>query len=150
MNSVTSPVYIITILAGAVPVVILVVLAKQGVFGSSKAQREQAEQLVATGSKARAMMLQVQPTGVVVNNINLQCVVSFRLEPLDGGDPFEASKKMTVSQTAMPRAGDIWPSWYDQADHSQFAVGMPNGASTEQIPVFREFGIKHPLDSEQS
>jgi hypothetical protein len=57
---------------------------------------------------------------------------------------------MMINQTAMPRVGDVWPCWYNPADPSEFAVGMPDGASQEQIPVFREFGIPHPLDPNPS
>ena len=49
----------------------------------------------------------------------------------------------------MPRVGDVWPSWYSPTDPNMFAVGMPDGASPEQIPLFREFGIPHPLDTPQ-
>jgi hypothetical protein len=73
-------------------------------------------------------------------------VVDFQLEPLAGAPPFMAQKKMMINQTQMPRVGDVWPSWYDAADPTQFVVGMPDGASPEQIPIFREFGIPHPLD----
>ena len=41
----------------------------------------------------------------------------------------------------------MWPSWYSPTDPNLFAVGMPDGASPEQIPLFREFGIPHPLDT---
>jgi hypothetical protein len=46
----------------------------------------------------------------------------------------------------MPRVGDVWPAWIDPADPGVFAVAMPNGSSPEQVALFREFGIPHPLD----
>ena len=132
----------------AVIVVVVVVMRKVGAFGPSKAKRALAARLVQTGSKGRAMILSIQPTGVVVNNINLQCRMRFRIEPLQGGVPFEGEKTVLMPQTSMPRIGDVWPCWYDSIDHSQFAVGQPEEINTEQIAVFREFGIPHPLDRE--
>lgn len=125
---------------------VIFMIRKSGAFGPSKAKREQANQLVQTGLKGRAMILSIQPTGTVVNNINIQCILRFRIEPLHGGAPFEGEKKTLIPQTSMPRIGDVWPCWFDGMDHSQFAVGQPNMISTEQIAMFREFGIPHPLD----
>ena len=82
----------------------------------------------------------------IVNEINIQCVVDFQLTPLAGGAPFQGQKKMMINQTAMPRVGDVWPCWYNPANPAEFAVGMPDGLSQEQVAVFREFGIPHPLD----
>ncbi len=106
-----------------------------------------AQQLYATGRKARAMVTNVQSTGLIINHLNVQCDVSFQMTPLDGSPPFTGQKRMTINQTEMPRVGDVWPAWIDRSDPSVFAVGKPDGASTEQIPLFREFGIPHPLDS---
>jgi hypothetical protein len=124
----------------------LVLRNVRSAFGMSPEKQAQAQNLVATGSKARAMIVQVQPTGMVVNMINIQCLVDFQITPLVGGQAFNVQKKMMINQTAMPRVGDVWPCWYNPANPSEFAVGMPDGASQEQIPVFREFGIPHPLD----
>lgn len=141
----------ITILSVAVPILITIAIlfALRGtLFGPSKKNQQQAADLVATGRKARAKIVRIDPTGMVVNNINIQCLVTFLLEPLDGTPTFEGRKKMLINQTQMPRVGDVWPSWISPADPTLFAVGMPDGASAEQIPVFREFGIPHPLDQE--
>ena len=129
-----------------IAIVVVVMLRRGGMFGMSRAKQEQAKQLFQTGQKARARIVRIDPTGMVVNNINIQCNVTFQMEPLTGAAPFTGVKKMLINQTQMPRVGDVWPSWYDGADPSTFAVGMPDGASSEQIPIFREFGIPHPLD----
>ncbi|HEY5888002.1 MAG TPA: hypothetical protein VIT24_09775 [Acidimicrobiales bacterium] len=142
---------IIIILAVVVPLVITFVVLKnvRSAFGMSPEKQAQAQNLVATGQKARAMILKVQPTGMIVNEINIQCLVDFQLTPLSGAAPFQGQKKMMINQTAMPRVGDVWPCWYDAVDPTQFAVGMPDGLSQEQVAVFREFGIPHPLDQQQ-
>ena len=137
---------VIVVVAIVMPLPIILIVRSR-LFGSSKSKRALAQRLVATGTKARATILRIDPTGLIVNHINLQCVVQFQLQPLDGGAPFAASKKMMINQTAMPRVGDVWPAWYDATDTDVFSVGMPDGASTEQVPLFREFGIKHPLDA---
>ena len=141
---------IIIIVAVVVPLVITFVVLKnvRSAFGMSPEKQAQAQNLVATGQKARAMILKVQPTGMIVNEINIQCLVDFQLTPLSGGAPFQGQKKMMINQTAMPRVGDVWPCWYDAVDPTQFAVGMPDGLSQEQVAVFREFGIPHPLDQQ--
>lgn len=141
----------IIIVAVVVPLVITFVVLKnvRSAFGMSPEKQAQAQNLVATGQKARAMILKVQPTGMIVNEINIQCLVDFQLTPLSGGATFPGQKKMMINQTAMPRVGDVWPCWYDAVDPTQFAVGMPDGLSQEQVAVFREFGIPHPLDQQQ-
>ena len=141
------PVLIVTFVAVAVVLVVtFVVLRNSGAFGMSKGERDQAMQLMQSGRRARATIMAVQPTGMVVNNINIQCIVSFSLQPLDGAPPFGAQKKMLISQTAMPRLGEVWPSWFDPMDPTQFVVGQPTAITPEQVAMFRDFGIAHPLD----
>lgn len=123
-------------------------LRKSGAFGMSKDKQQQAMQLMQTGRKARATITAIQPTGMVVNLINIQCNVHFRLQPLAGGQPFDNQKTMLISQTSMPRIGDVWPSWYDPMNSALFAVGQPTALTPEQVALFREFGIPHPLDSQ--
>ena len=144
-----GPGSIIALTVGSMLIVLIFVFfvfKKSGAFGPSKAKRELAAQLLQTGHKGRAMILAIQPTGTVINNINIQCRMRFRIEPLQGGPPFEGEKTSLIAQTAMPRIGDVWPCWYDPIDRTQFAVGQPNEISAEQIAIFREFGIPHPLD----
>jgi hypothetical protein len=84
-------------------------------FGKGK--REKAENLLATGSKGVGIVQNVQDTGMTVND-NPRVKMTFRIEPLDGSPAFEASKTKTVSRVEIPRAGDRYPVWYDQADQS--------------------------------
>ncbi len=121
-----------------------VVLKNVGVIGGAGKRRE-AERLIQTGSKARATIMAIQPTGTVVNYINIQCVVNFTLQPLSGGAPINAQKKMLIPQTSMPRLGDVWPCWYDATNPTSFAVGMPTALTPDQIALYKEFGIPHPM-----
>lgn len=131
-------------------VLILVVvfgsLRKSGAFGMSKKKQAQAMQLMQTGTKARGWIMAIQPTGMVVNMINIQCDVYFRLEPIHGGQPIDVSKRMLLAQTSMPRIGECWPAWFDPADPQQFVVGQPQAITPEQVAIFREFGIPTPFD----
>ncbi len=138
------------LLSVMIPIVVTVVIlfvVRNTMSGGGKKKQAQAQDLMATGKKARAKLLRVDPTGMVVNNINIQCWVTFLMEPLDGSPAFQAQKKILINQVKMPRVGDVWPAWYSPTDPNLFAVGMPDGASPEQIPLFREFGIPHPLDT---
>jgi len=134
----------------AIPIVVVVVvlfsLKRSGIFGPSKKKREQAQQLIASGTKARAWILAIQPTGTVVNHINIQCDVYFRLEPIHGGQTHDVTKRMLLPQTSMPRIGDVWPSWFDPTDPTQFAVGQPGAYTPEVVQTLREFGIATPFD----
>lgn len=146
----TLAVVVVVAVVAAVAVVVLVIapmaLRRRRAFGTSNAKRTQAMELMQHGSKARAMITAVLPTGMVVNNMSQQCIIHFRLDPLGGGEPLDAQKKMLVSQIAMPRVGELWPSWYDPTDPLQFVVGQPTAITPDQVGMFREFGIPHPLD----
>ena len=134
----------------AIAVVVTVIVLRRVVrlSGGTKGQRELAAQLAETGSKARATIVGIAPTGMVVNDINVSCNVTFSLQPIEGGAPFDGVKKMLLNQTMMPQIGDIWPCWYDPSDRTVFAVGKPSGGDArESLAVYREFGIPHPLDS---
>jgi hypothetical protein len=85
-----------------------------------KRGRERAENLVATGTKAVGVVLEVEDTGMSVND-NPRVRMTFRIEPLDGLPPFEAEKTKTVSGVQIPRAGDRYPVWFDRADPSLWA-----------------------------
>ena len=118
-----------------------------GMGKPSKADQEKIERLMATGGKARAMLTSIVPTGLVINNHNVQVRMSFWMEPLDGSPGFEGEKKGFFLRTQFPRQGDIWPAWYDRADTSTFCVGAPGKLDPAQIELYREFGIVHPLDT---
>ena len=115
-------------------------------LNGSKAKQEMAAELVKTGQKARAQIVGLAPTGVIVNEIYIRTVVRFDIEPLDRSARFDGEKKMLIDQTNQPRIGDTWPCWYDQQDRTVFAVGQPTGDARDQLEVYREFGIAHPLD----
>ena len=132
---------IVVALAIAIPVL----MKARKAFGPSKKDQETIRQLMATGRKARATIMAVTPTGMIVNHINIGCRVDFRMDPLDGSPAFGASKEMFLPQTNMPRMGDMWPAWYDAADPTTFAVGQPGPPTPEQLAIFAEFGIPHPL-----
>jgi hypothetical protein len=92
-----------------------------GLFGKSK--QEKAADLVQTGTRGVGVVLNVQDTGVTMND-NPRVQMTFRIEPLDGGPAFEAEKTKVVSRVQIPRAGDRYPVWYDAADPSTWAFAF--------------------------
>lgn len=131
-----------------IAVVVLVVVFRRvsKLTGNTKAQRELAARLATSGTKARATIVGIKTTGMVVNNVNVSCDVTFEIQPIAGGAPFDGTKRMLLNQVDLPDIGTVWPCWFDPADRSLFAVGKPTGDARENIEVYREFGIPHPLD----
>lgn len=89
-------------------------------FGRGK--KAKAENLIATGQRGVGIVTDVRDTGMTVND-NPRVKMTFRVEPLDGGAPFEARKTSTVSRVAIPRTGDRYPVWYDGADPETWMYG---------------------------
>jgi hypothetical protein len=99
-----------------------------GLFGGKKKQ-EQAMNLMAEGAKAVGTVVQVQDTGMTLND-NPRIKMLFRIEPLDGAPAFDAEKTKVVSRVQIPQAGQRYPVWYDLADPSQWAyatIADPSG-----------------------
>ena len=140
---------IITVL-GSLVIGPVVVWATRLLLVGGRGKRKRAEALTLTGERARATIVSIAPTGTIVNEINIRCAVTFEIEPLDGKPTFTGIKKMLINQVQTPRIGDVWPCWYDPKDPSQFAIAQPIGDTRDQIPIFREFGITHPLDAHRS
>src|SRR3954469_990555 len=102
-------------------------------MGLFKNKRKQAEQLFETGSKGVGTVLQVQDTGMTIND-NPRVKMAFRVEPLDGTPAFDAQKTTTVSRVEIPRQGDRYPVWYDPSDPANTwayaTVADDNGRAT--------------------
>jgi hypothetical protein len=140
-------VIIVVSFAFAIGLTVFIMKKVGNMMGGSPEKRAKAQKLVETGAKARATIMQIQPTGMIVNHLNIGCNVTFQLAPLDGSQAFQATKQIFINQTQMPRIGDIWPAWYDRSNPAEFAVGQPQLGDPSTIPVFREFGIPHPFDT---
>src|SRR3954447_894664 len=89
-------------------------------MGIFKSKRKQAEELFTTGAKGSGTVVQVQDTGMTVND-NPRIKMTFRVEPLDGSPGFDTEKTTTVSRVQIPRQGDRYPVWYDPQDSSKWA-----------------------------
>lgn len=97
-----------------------------GLFGNKK---KKAMNLMAEGAKAVGTVVQVQDTGMTVND-NPRIKMLFRIEPLDGSPAFDAEKTKTVSRVSIPQAGQRYPVWYDLEDPSEWAfatIADPTG-----------------------
>jgi hypothetical protein len=102
-------------------------------MGLFKSKRKKAQELFETGSKGVGTVLQVQDTGMTVND-NPRVKMVFRVEPLDGAAAFDAQKTQTVSRVEIPRQGDRYPVWYDPEDPTDSwayaTVADENGRAT--------------------
>ena len=85
-----------------------------------KSKAKKAADLMATGSKGVGTVVQVQDTGMTVND-NPRVKMVFRVEPLDGSPALDLNKTATVSRVQIPRQGDRYPVWYDPQDPSKWA-----------------------------
>lgn len=141
---------VVALLVAAVLTVGILSFVHRNLRGSPSATQVRTRQLVESGTRARATVLGIEPTGTVVNHLTLQCVLRFQIQPLDGTPPFAGTRTMVVDRHAMPRVGDVWPAWFDPAAPIRFAVGLPDGDARDLIPLYREFGIRHPLDTAAS
>jgi hypothetical protein len=99
-------------------------------FGGKK------KKLLAEGTQAQAVVLGVSDTGVTINE-NPRVKLTLQVQP-EGGAPFEATKTVTVSRVAIPRAGDSFIVRYDPADPSRVeidgaAAAAANAAAQAQV-----------------
>ncbi len=99
-------------------------------FGGKK------KKILAEGVQARAVILNVQDTGMTIND-NPRVKLTLQVQP-EGGPPFEVSKKQTVSRVAIPRPGDEYLVRYDPSDPSNVefdaaAVQQANAAVEAQV-----------------
>jgi hypothetical protein len=100
------------------------------VFGGKK------KKLLAEGIQAQAVVINVQDTGMTIND-NPRVKLTFQVQP-EGGAPFEAAKKVTVSRVSIPRVGDKYIVRYDPADTSNIefdsaAVQQVNAAAETEL-----------------
>ena len=94
--------------------------------------------LFETGSKAVGQVISVQDTGMTVND-NPRVKMGFRIEPLDGSQPFQAQKTKTVPRVSIPRQGDRYPVWFDPNDHDTWAFAMIED-DTGRATIRSQFG----------
>jgi hypothetical protein len=87
-------------------------------MGLFKSKRKKAQELFETGARGAGTVIQVQDTGMTVNN-NPRVKMVFRVEPLDGSPAFDAQKTKTVSRVEIPRQGERYPVFYDPQDPAE-------------------------------
>ena len=98
-------------------------LAKQAIEGdyAGWSAHDQA-QLLLTGVRAPAEIVDVEDTGMTVNN-SPRVRVRLRVRP-DGGEPFELERKVVVSRVSIPRRGERVEVAYDPDDPSEFTFRL--------------------------
>lgn len=85
----------------------------------ARAQKD--AQLFATGARAPATVTAVQPTGMVVNNVNQQVRLALSIQP-PGEAAFTHEQTLLVPFSAIPRVGDTIQVAFDPADRSRVAL----------------------------
>lgn len=133
-----------TALAAVSSILLLLSLAAAGGLWRTFRKQQRAIDLMQHGRKARGRIVGIHDTGVTIND-DPRVRITFSIEPLDGTEPWEGTKTLTVPRVRPPRQDEVWPVWYDPARaRDQWAVGMPSG--TEAVPneVWEEFGITPP------
>jgi hypothetical protein len=106
-------------------------------FGRGK--KAKAQELFQTGAKGVGTVQHVQDTGMTIND-NPRVKMVFRVEPLEGGQAFDAQKTSTVSRVEIPRQGDRYPVWYDREDPSgTWAYATVNDDSGREM-LRQQFG----------
>jgi hypothetical protein len=99
----------------------LVAVGLRAFYGGMGKKRKAEQTLFETGTKAQATVESVQTTGMVLNNINQQIILTLRVEPR-GAAPFSYTRKMFVPFNGIPRTGDVIEVAYDPADQSKVAL----------------------------
>ena len=102
-------------------------------------KKKRAANLMETGLKGVGTVMNVQDTGMTINE-NPRVVVVFSVAPLDGSAPFEARKKATVSRTAIPQSGQRYPIWFNAEDPTEFAYATIDGGAEARQQIVAMFG----------
>jgi uncharacterized protein DUF3592 len=103
-------------------VALLMVFGALALRRSGAGKAAKAQQLLQTGAKAVGTVVDVQDTGVTINN-NPRVRVIMQIQPQDGSPAFQAEKTVTVSRVSIPRPGDRYPVWYDRSDPTKWMYG---------------------------
>lgn len=102
-------------------------------------KRKQAENLVENGAMAVGTITSIHDTGMTIND-NPRVEMVFRIDPLDGSAPFQASKKSTVSRVRIPQPGNRYPVFYDREDPQTFAFVESLADENGRALILQKFG----------
>lgn len=110
-----------------IPGVVFVVLGVAGIFFSLSTRRRaaRAQRLVRDGVRAPAVITSVEDTNMTING-NPRVRIGVEVRP-PGGEPFQATKSVTVSRLAPPQVGDLAEVFYDESDPERFALALKQG-----------------------
>lgn len=90
------------------------------------------KRLMRSGKQAEATILEVEDTGVTINEIYPLIKVRLEVRP-PGGEPYRAETKMLVNRLEVPQIqpGLVVPVMYDPRDPSSVAIGAGGGEAAE-------------------
>ena len=103
----------------------------------------QAKRLVESGTRGVGTVLQVNDTGMTIND-DPRVEIVVRVAPVDGGATVERRKKVVVPRVAIPRVGERYPVWYDVADPGDWIMGtqMSEDAPADVRDMFARAGTE--------
>lgn len=127
---------------------LLPLLLMKGVKAATLKKQEQAKRLIETGSRGIGTVIEVNDTGVTIND-DPRVEIVVRIEPLGGGAGVERRKKSVVPRVAIPRVGDRYPAFYDPADASAWIMGtqMADDAPADIKDMFAKAGENRAADA---
>jgi len=94
---------------------------------------EQSE-LLRTGVAAPGTIIDVGDTGTTINE-QPRVELTVRVEPSDGAQPFELTRKLVVSRLKIPRVGERLTVFYDRDDPSKFTFKNSDVADDHAAPA---------------
>jgi hypothetical protein len=106
-----------------IPFILLCFAAPLSIIMMAKSGNNAEKLLKNGGVKTTARIVNVQDTGMTMNNINIGIRLTLEVASVTGS-PFQAQAETFVSRVSIPRVGDVVEVVYNPSDTSQVAVVM--------------------------
>lgn len=106
-----------------IPFIILCVAAPLSMIMMAKSGNNAEKLLKNGGIKTTARIVNIQDTGMTLNNVNIGIRLTLDVASVTGS-PFQAQAETFVSRVAIPRVGDVVEVVYDPTNTSQVAIVM--------------------------
>ena len=108
---------------------VLVAVGLTGFYGRMAKSAAAEQRLFETGRRATAVVDGVETTGMVMNEVNQQIILSLRIQP-PGEAEWVHQRKMFVPFHGIPRTGDLIQVGYDPADRTKVALEIDPRSDT--------------------
>lgn len=94
-------------------------------FGSRKSKHKS---LYETRLPAVGTVVGVRDTNATVDETALRVDIHFRIEPLDGSEPYDGHMPATLAREALPETGERYPILYDGGNRGTFVYVTSDGS----------------------